>query len=376
ARRHAGDRQRQSSDRRAEIAVGDRGRHADPSDLRRQARSGASGAGRIEDREARYRQGRGAARPSRRRRLYRRHRTHLHGQVQRLHLGRGAAVLGAGLGDRRGAPLHQARRAQAQHPASREAGRGHRAGAQDRNHRGTRRPAMRGRRHPARDARLLRRRRDRRVRYCRLRPGARPVPPRGRRPPRRARHTGHHSEHEGGRVALAFATDFFYCSYPRWSNKRRAKSPIEAMVRMLKSRLTKLAATLVLPLLLSIAPPSANAEVRIDQVKIDSWDGKRALAIIVDLLRFTPRSMETPGHQQAIDYIMAELKKTKFDTIKTQRWIAREAGRSMAMTNIIARFNPSNPRRVIVATHFDSIIKAYRDPKTPDAPMPGANNSA
>jgi Zn-dependent M28 family amino/carboxypeptidase len=140
---------------------------------------------------------------------------------------------------------------------------------------------------------------------------------------------------------------------------------------MLKSRLTRFAAPLALPLLLSIAPPSANAEA-----KIESWDGKRALAIIVDLLRFTPRSMETPGHQQAIDYIMAELKKTKFDTIKTQRWIAREAGRTMAMTNIIARFNPANLRRVIVATHFDSIIKAYRDSKNPDAPMPGANNSA
>ena len=145
---------------------------------------------------------------------------------------------------------------------------------------------------------------------------------------------------------------------------------------MLKSRLTKLAAALALPLLLSIATQYAHAEVKVDQAKIDSWDGKRALAIIVDLLRFTPRSMETPGHQQAIDYIMAELKKTKFDTIKTQRWIAREAGRTMAMTNIIARFNPSNPRRVIVATHFDSIVKAYRDSKKPDAPMPGANNSA
>ena len=53
--------------------------------------------------------------------------------------------------------------------------------------------------------------------------------------------------------------------------------------------------------------------------------------------------METVGHQQTIDYIVAELKKTKFDTIKTQRWVAREAGRSMAMTNIIARFNPDNP---------------------------------
>ncbi len=117
-------------------------------------------------------------------------------------------------------------------------------------------------------------------------------------------------------------------------------------------------------------------QINVDPVKVESWDGKRALAIIVDLLRFTPRAMETPGHQQAIDYIVAELKKTRFDTIKTQQWTAHEAGRSMAMTNIIARFNPSNPRRVIVATHYDSIIKAYRDSKSPDAPMPGANNSA
>src|ERR1700744_3245281 len=127
--------------------------------------------------------------------------------------------------------------------------------------------------------------------------------------------------------------------------------------------------------LLLLAGP-LRAEVKVDQAKIDSWDGKRALDVIVDLLKFTPRSMETPGHQQTIDYITAALKTTKFDTIETQRWVAHEAGRNMAMTNIIARFNPSNPRRVIVATHYDSIIKAYRDQKTPDAPMPGANNSA
>lgn len=122
-------------------------------------------------------------------------------------------------------------------------------------------------------------------------------------------------------------------------------------------------------------------EIKVDAIKIDegriaTWDGKRALAGIVDLVGFTPRAMETPGHQQTIDYIIAELKKTKFDAIQTQRWTAQEAGRSMAMTNIIARFNPSNPKRVIVATHYDSIIKAYRDAEHPDAPMPGANNSA
>ncbi|QPF83260.1 M28 family peptidase [Bradyrhizobium genosp. L] len=142
------------------------------------------------------------------------------------------------------------------------------------------------------------------------------------------------------------------------------------MLKNLRLRLAFVAALLLL------APGPLCAESSADQIKLESWDGKRALATIVDLLRFTPRAMETPGHQQAIDYITTELKKTKFDTIKPQSWIAHEAGRTMAMTNIVARFNPANPRRVIVATHYDSIIKAYRDAKHPDAPMPGANNSA
>jgi glutaminyl-peptide cyclotransferase len=112
------------------------------------------------------------------------------------------------------------------------------------------------------------------------------------------------------------------------------------------------------------------------EVQTDLWSGQRALDIIVQLLKFTPRSMETVGHQQTIDYITSELKKTKFSVIKTQRWVDHSAGRSMAMTNIIARLNPDNPRRMIVTTHYDSIIKAYRDAKNPEAPMPGANNSA
>lgn len=127
-------------------------------------------------------------------------------------------------------------------------------------------------------------------------------------------------------------------------------------------------------LLLPSAP--LRAQDNVNKVDINKWDGKRALAVIEDLVRFTPRAMETPGHQQAIDYIIAELKKTKADAIKTQSWTANEAGRSMTLTNIVARFNASNPRRMIIATHYDSIIKAYRDKNNPDGPMPGANNSA
>ena len=113
-------------------------------------------------------------------------------------------------------------------------------------------------------------------------------------------------------------------------------------------------------------------------VQAKLWDGERAMADIVALLRFTPRSLDTPGHQQTIDFIEAQLAKTSAqNAITTQRWVYRDdGGTAHSLTNIIARFQPSNSRRIIVATHYDSIVRAYRDAARPNAPMPGANNSA
>ena len=64
----------------------------------------------------------------------------------------------------------------------------------------------------------------------------------------------------------------------------------------------KLIATLAAVLMLALHPPIARAEV-----PLDMWDGQRAMGRIADLLRFTPRAIDTPGHQQAIDYIKAEM---------------------------------------------------------------------
>ncbi len=133
---------------------------------------------------------------------------------------------------------------------------------------------------------------------------------------------------------------------------------------------------LAVPLALLMQAGSVRAQAK-TEAQTELWDGQRAMGVIGELLRFTPRSMETAGHQQTIDYIKAELAKTKAEPATLQRWVFRsEDGKRFAMTNIVARFQPSNPRRVIVATHYDSIIKAYRDAKKPDAPMPGANNSS
>jgi Zn-dependent M28 family amino/carboxypeptidase len=113
------------------------------------------------------------------------------------------------------------------------------------------------------------------------------------------------------------------------------------------------------------------------EIPVDMWSGDRAMTDIAALLKFTPRSIGAPGHQQTIDYIESELAKTPFAALTKQRWTYRgDDGVEHAMTNLIARLNPSNPRRIIVATHYDSIVRAYADTKQPDGPMPGANNSA
>ncbi len=121
------------------------------------------------------------------------------------------------------------------------------------------------------------------------------------------------------------------------------------------------------------APDRAAA----DPVPVEVWSGDRAMVDIAALLKFTPRSMDAPGHEQAIGYIESELAKTPFTAVRRQRWTYRsDDGADHAMTNVIARLEPGNPRRIIVATHYDSIVRAYADTGHPDAPMPGANNSA
>jgi glutaminyl-peptide cyclotransferase len=122
----------------------------------------------------------------------------------------------------------------------------------------------------------------------------------------------------------------------------------------------------------ALASP-APAQTPIPDVTL--WQGKRALGDIEKQLSFGVRAPDTEGHQRTIDYIEAELRRLGANPME-QRWTSAVAGQTHTLTNIIAQLAPGNPRRIILGTHYDSIIRAYRDKDHPDAPMPGANNSA
>jgi hypothetical protein len=140
--------------------------------------------------------------------------------------------------------------------------------------------------------------------------------------------------------------------------------------------------------LLAMAAIARAGDSGLQIVPVELWSGKRAMKDIATQLSFGPRALDTAGHEKTVEYIEAELAKTKAATIKGQQWIdtgdngafsgwARSGNHTQhAMVNIVARFYPDNPRRIIVGTHYDSIVRAYRDREHPEATMPGANNSA
>lgn len=138
-------------------------------------------------------------------------------------------------------------------------------------------------------------------------------------------------------------------------------------------RFARLASTLLAAALALAGPAAARAQSAAPDLSL--WQGERALADIATQLSFGRRAVGTPGHRRTADYIEAELHKDGAELVE-QRWTSDASGQPHELVNIIGRLYPAKPRRIILATHYDSIIRAYRDPEHPDAPMPGADNSA
>jgi hypothetical protein len=125
------------------------------------------------------------------------------------------------------------------------------------------------------------------------------------------------------------------------------------------------------------APLALKDDMVIASVREDAWNGRRAMDDIAAQLALGVRAPGTPGHEQAIAFIKSQLAKTAAASVDLQPWTFKAPdGKEKALTNIVARFFPANPHRILLATHYDSIIRAYRDHDHPQAPMPGANNSA
>ncbi len=106
-------------------------------------------------------------------------------------------------------------------------------------------------------------------------------------------------------------------------------------------------------------------------------DGERALERVRHQVAAGPRIPGSPAHAAIADWIAAEVGRLG-GAVERQTFTDSTLGRPLELTNLIGRFGPSDPGRLILVAHWDTRARADRDPDSTrrSDPVPGANDGA
>jgi Zn-dependent M28 family amino/carboxypeptidase len=124
-------------------------------------------------------------------------------------------------------------------------------------------------------------------------------------------------------------------------------------------------------------PPPAVAQDDVANLRIPPFDAAAAHALLVRQVAFGPRVPGTPGHAQQLKWMLEYLRE-RADTVYTQAFTHNSGEQGVAMSNIIARFNPNMPRRLLLLAHWDTRPTADADTSESrrGQPIDGANDGA
>jgi Zn-dependent M28 family amino/carboxypeptidase len=106
------------------------------------------------------------------------------------------------------------------------------------------------------------------------------------------------------------------------------------------------------------------------------FDGEKALGYVRTFMDFGARVPGTDAHKRAGDWIVSEMRQ-RADTVYVQEWThTTQAGATLPLRNVVARFNPMAEERLLYVTHWDS--RPVADKSSTEAerrmPTPGAND--
>jgi glutaminyl-peptide cyclotransferase len=142
--------------------------------------------------------------------------------------------------------------------------------------------------------------------------------------------------------------------------------------------------SLLLPLMLAVltgCPSSgqdANGEAATPRQAPD-LSADAAFEHVRTQVAFGPRVTGMPGYQKQLEW-MTQYLRERADTVELQTFTHRhtKSKKQLAMTNVIARFNPGAQERVLLVTHWDTRPTADydADQDARDQPIPGANDGA
>ncbi len=122
--------------------------------------------------------------------------------------------------------------------------------------------------------------------------------------------------------------------------------------------------------------PAAWSYTPTDGVPV--FDGGRAFSLLEAQTAFGPRVPETSAHATCLSWLVGSLRES-CDTVEALPFSMQGYdGITLHLTNVLGRINPTNPKRILLAAHWDSRPMADHAAKESDRtkPVPGANDGA
>ena len=107
-----------------------------------------------------------------------------------------------------------------------------------------------------------------------------------------------------------------------------------------------------------------------------AFDGEQAYRYIATQLEFGPRVPGTAAHRQMGEWLVDQMRE-RADSVVVQQWThVTASGDSLPMRNVLARFRPEVPGRVLYLAHWDTrpVSENARDSAHRLLPVPGAND--
>lgn len=114
-------------------------------------------------------------------------------------------------------------------------------------------------------------------------------------------------------------------------------------------------------------------------VDIPAFDADSAYAYVSRQVAMGPRVNNTAAHRRCEQWLVESMRQFGADSVIEQRGVVHDhAERALDINNIIARFNPSATKRILLLAHYDTrpIADQDPDPAKRDKPVPGANDGA
>lgn len=120
-----------------------------------------------------------------------------------------------------------------------------------------------------------------------------------------------------------------------------------------------------------------NPQTLHTMTEIPKFSGANAFTFLTQQTSFGPRNPNSKGHQQCLAFLERTLRGYA-DEVQLQSFTSQGYGESLALTNVVAKFNPTATARVLLCAHWDTRPRAEQDTNKAKQKLPilGANDAA